>query len=144
MLNIHFYDKVNDYVRDKMKYKDLNFKILIESENYKEDSQLVVNRIIKILDERKAKNDNKVIINTNLRLGLSLENINKIAGSMVEAWAYEVSNGIRDDLNNPYDLKFISDNDINYNPALGTGQIQIKDIHYVTYQERKHGNFANY
>ena len=127
-----------------MKYKDLNFKILIESENYKEDSQLVVNRIIKILDERKAKNDNKVIINTNLRLGLSLENINKIAGSMVEAWAYEVSNGIRDDLNNPYDLKFISDNDINYNPALGTGQIQIKDIHYVTYQERKHGNFANY
>lgn len=26
--------------------------------------------------------------------------------------------------------------DINYNPALGTGQIQIKDIHYVTYQFR--------
>ena len=35
-----------------------------------------------------------------------------------------------------YDLKFISDTDICYNPALGTGQIQIKDIHYVTYQER--------
>lgn len=35
---------------------------------------------------------------------------------------------------NAYDLKFISDADINYNPALGTGQIQIKDIHYVTYQ----------
>ena len=34
------------------------------------------------------------------------------------------------------DLKFISDADINYNPALGTGQIQIKDIHYVTYQYR--------
>ena len=33
---------------------------------------------------------------------------------------------------NAYDLKFISDADINYNPALGTGQIQIKDIHYVT------------
>ena len=37
---------------------------------------------------------------------------------------------------NAYDLKFISDEDINYNPALGTGQIQIKDIHYVTYQFR--------
>ena len=33
-----------------------------------------------------------------------------------------------------YDLKYISDYDINYNPALGTGQIQIKDIHYVNYQ----------
>lgn len=37
---------------------------------------------------------------------------------------------------NEYDLKFISDSDINYNPALGTGQIQIKDIHYITYQYR--------
>ncbi len=37
---------------------------------------------------------------------------------------------------NAYDLKFISDADINYNPALGTGQIQIKDIHYVSYQYR--------
>ena len=37
---------------------------------------------------------------------------------------------------NAYDLKYISDADINYNPALGTGQIQIKDIHYVTYQYR--------
>ena len=37
---------------------------------------------------------------------------------------------------NAYDLKFISDDDISYNPALGTGQIQIKDIHYVTYQYR--------
>lgn len=37
---------------------------------------------------------------------------------------------------NAYDLKFISDSDINYNPALGTGQIQIKDIHYVSYEYR--------
>lgn len=81
-----------------MKYKDMNFKIPKESENYKKNSKLVVDRILKILDERKAKNDNKIIINTNLRLGLPLENINKIAGPMVEAWAYEVFNGIRDDL----------------------------------------------
>ena len=37
---------------------------------------------------------------------------------------------------NVYDLKYISDSDISYNPALGTGQIQIKDIHYVSYQKR--------
>jgi len=30
-----------------------------------------------------------------------------------------------------YDLKYISDRDLNYNPALGTGQLQIRDIHYV-------------
>ncbi|MDW2907244.1 hypothetical protein [Mesomycoplasma ovipneumoniae] len=37
---------------------------------------------------------------------------------------------------NAYDLKFIGDNDINYNPALGTGQIQIKDIHNVSFKRR--------
>lgn len=37
---------------------------------------------------------------------------------------------------NAYDLKFISDEDISYNPSLGTGQIQIKDIHYITFQYR--------
>ena len=43
---------------------------------------------------------------------------------------------------NAYDLKYISDSDINYNPALGTGQIQIKDIHYVTYQYRTTWQFC--
>lgn len=37
---------------------------------------------------------------------------------------------------NAYDLKFISDDDISYNPALGTGQIQVKDIHYISIQYR--------
>lgn len=224
-----------------MEYESMNFKIPKESENYIENSKMVVKKIIKILDERKKKKDNKIIINTNLKLGLPLENINKIAGPMIEAWAYEVFNGIRDDVNNTfnlinveaqkrlgmadiilqfgkndtaitgnvdvkataediessgkgpnitsfrrirtayvkdpdymfiilsikhkvysvknkethlmdgimeivdynaYDLKFISDDDINYNPALGTGQIQIKDIHYVTYQERTTWEFC--
>lgn len=174
-------------------------------------------------------------MNTNLKLGLPLENINKIAGPMIEAWAFEVFAGIRDDSNNnyslinveaqerlgmadiilqfkkdnfvltgnvdvkatstdipksgkspnitsfsrirsayvkdpdfmfivlsvkhrvysqrnktsglmdgimeivdynAYDLKFISDEDLSYNPALGTGQIQVKDIHYITFQYR--------
>lgn len=218
-----------------MKYEDLIFKIPKESATYREDSAFVIRQMTAILDQRKAVGDNKIIINTNLRKGLPLENINKIAGPMIEAWAEEVFSGIRDDMNNQYslinveaqerlgmadiilqfrkdtrvltgnvdvkatandipnsgkgpnitsfsrirtayvldpdfmfiilsikhkvyseknkatglmdgimevvdynayDLKFISDNDINYNPALGTGQIQIKDIHYVTYEYR--------
>lgn len=218
-----------------MKYEDLMFKIPKEAESYHEDSAFVIKQMTTILDTQKKIGDNKIIINTNLKLGLPLENINKIAGPMIEAWAGEVFSGIRDNLNNQYnlinveaqerlgmadiilqfkkgdkvltgnvdvkatandilnsgkgpnitsfsrirtayvtdpdfmfiilsikhkvyskknkdtglvdgimevvdynayDLKFISDADINYNPALGTGQIQIKDIHYVSYQYR--------
>ena len=218
-----------------MNYEDLIFKIPQESITYQEDSAFVIRQMTSILDHRKNVGDNKIIINTNLRNGLPLENINKIAGPMIEAWAAEVFSGIRDEMNNQYnlinveaqerlgmadiilqfkkdsrvltgnvdvkatandipnsgkgpnitsfarirtayvldpdfmfiilsikhkvysernrltglmdgimevvdynayDLKFISENDINYNPALGTGQIQIKDIHYVTYEFR--------
>ncbi len=218
-----------------MNYDDLIFKIPQESSTYKDDSEFIVQQIIDILDERKRVNDNKIIINTNLKLGLPLENINKIAGPMIEAWAGEVFSGIRDVNNNKYslinvesqarlgmsdiilqfrkndriltgnidvkatandipnsgrgpnitsfsrirtayvidpdfmfiilsikhkvyseknsisglmdgimeivdynayDLKYIGEADINYNPALGTGQIQIRDIHYVTYKYR--------
>lgn len=218
-----------------MKYEDLIFKIPVESDTYSEDSAFVIKQILSILKERSESGDNKIIINTNLKMGLPLENINKIAGPMIEAWAGEVFAGIRDNIDNEYslinveaqerlgmadiilqfkkngqvltgnidvkatandiegagkgpnitsfsrirtayvtdpdfmfiilsikhkvysernkitnlmdgvmevvdynayDLKFISDADINYNPALGTGQIQIKDIHYVTYQYR--------
>lgn len=218
-----------------MNYKELNFKIPVESPAYKEDSDFVIKRILQILDLHKRNCDDKIIINTNLKMGLPLENINKIAGPMVEAWALEIFSEIRDNTENEYklinveaqerlgmsdiilqfkkdcrfltgnidvkatandiansgkgpnitsfsrirtayvedpdfmfiilsikhkvyvqrnpetclmdgimqivdynayDLKFISDDDINYNPALGTGQIQIKDIHYVSYQYR--------
>ena len=218
-----------------MRYEDLDFKIPQESPTYREDSAFVIRQITDILGARKAAGDNKIVLNTNLKLGLPLENINKIAGPMLEAWAGEVFSGIRDDAHNryhlinveaqrrlemadiilqfrkgnailtgnvdvkatandiprsgkgpnitsfarirtayvkdpdflfiilsmkhrvysernkttglmdgvmevvdynAYDLKFIGDADINYNPALGTGQIQIKDIHYVTYQYR--------
>lgn len=218
-----------------MRYEDMIFKIPVESDTYREDSDYVIRQMTNILDERKKVGDDKIIINTNLVSGLPLENINKIAGPMIEAWAGEVFSGIRDNYDNEYclinveaqerlgmadiilqfrksgrvltgnvdvkataddipnsgkgpnitsfarirtayvldpdfmfiilsikhkvysernktsglvdgvmeivdyhayDLKFISDTDINYNPALGTGQIQIKDIHYVTYQYR--------
>lgn len=224
-----------------MEYKDLNFKIPIESSTYKEDSKFVIDSINSILEDRIKANNYKIILNTNLKMGLPLENINKIAGPMIEAWATEVFTEIKnisgnkyslinveaqqrlgiadiilqfkkdshsitgnidvkataDDIissgkspnitsfsrirtayvidpdfmfiilsikhkvycernketglmdgimemtaHNAYDLKYISDSDINYNPALGTGQIQIKDIHYVTYQYRTTWQFC--
>lgn len=218
-----------------MKYEDLKFKIPKESSSYVEDFNFVIRQIISILDARKNIGDDKIILNTNLRIGLPLKDINKIAAPLIEAWALEAFSGIRDidgnsynlinveaqerldmadiilqfkrndriltgnvdvkatsddipksgkspnitsfsrirtayvvdpdfmfiilsikhyvhSVKNPqtklidwimqitsynaYDLKFISDDDISYNPALGTGQIQIKDIHYVSYQYR--------
>ena len=216
-----------------MKYEEAIFKIPLESDNYKENSDFICKSIKSIIDLRIKEKTNRIVINTNLKFGLPLENINKIAGPMVEAWCGEVFSDIKDDANNSYnlinvevqqrlgvadiilqfkindnyctgnvdvkataedipnsgkgpnitsfsrirteyikdpdflfiilsvkhkvysqrndatmlvdgimeitdaqayDLKFISDYDINYNPALGTGQIQIKDIHYVSYQ----------
>ncbi len=218
-----------------LRYENLVFKIPKESPDYQRDSAFVIQQINSILDERKASNSNKIIINTNLKSGLPIENINKIAGPMIEAWVGEVFADVRDNADNvyslinvevqqrldmadvilqfrkgktvltgnvdvkatandipnsgkgpnitsfsrirtayvvdpdfmfivlsikhkvysernrdtglmdgimevvdynAYDLKFISEADISYNPALGTGQIQIKDIHYVTYQYR--------
>lgn len=87
-----------------MEYGDLIFKIPVESETYTKDSEFVISQITSILDERKQLKDNKIILNTNLKLGLPLENINKIAGPMIEAWAGEVFSGIRDDLKNQYNL----------------------------------------
>lgn len=53
-----------------MTYDDLIFKIPKESYSYKEDSDFVVRQIIAILDARKKADDNKIIINTNLKMGL--------------------------------------------------------------------------
>ena len=218
-----------------VKYDELKFKIPVESETYRDDSEFVTRMILAILDERRKANDNRIIINTNLKAGLPLKDINKIAGPLIEAWAFEVFAGIRDDDNNiyslinaeaqgrldmadiilqfrkgfsvltgnidvkatsddikksgkspnitsfsrirtayvtdpdfmfivlsikhkvysernkhtglvdgimaissynAYDLKFISESDLSYNPALGTGQIQVNDIHYVSLQYR--------
>jgi hypothetical protein len=43
---------------------------------------------------------------------------------------------------NAYDLKYISESDISYNPALGTGQLQIRDIHYVNIIKRTTWQFC--
>ena len=43
---------------------------------------------------------------------------------------------------NAYDLKHLSNQDISYNPALGSGQIQVRDIHYVTLERRSTWEFC--
>jgi len=67
-------------VLNLMQYEDMVFKIPIESETYQKDSEFVIQTIIDILKEQKKCRNNKIIINTNLKMGLPLENINKIAG----------------------------------------------------------------
>ena len=227
-----------------MKYEDLNLKKPQESEGYSASSHQAVESIESIVDEAVKSGQNKIVINTNLKLGLPMENINKIAGPFIEAWAQETFTTIKDDsankwnlINaeslerlhradillqfkkeaekdpvitaqvdvkataedfensgkspnitsfarirsayvedpdymfvilslkhkvysqrneetrlmdgimevvkyNAYDIKYLSDTDINYNSALGTGQIQIKDIHYVEVQKRSSWEFC--
>ncbi len=227
-----------------MDYNDLVFKIPEESPDYPECSAFVIAQIEAILRKVLAVGRDKIIINTNLRLGLPMENINKVAGPFVEAWAVEVFQDISSDPNNEfhlihveaqerlymadiilqfkrkrtvelgvtaevdvkataediagsgkspnitsfkrirtayikdpdymfvilslkhrvystrnestglmdgimevvghntYDLKYLTSSDLSYNPALGTGQIQVKDIHYVSTQSRTTWEFC--
>lgn len=227
-----------------MSYDDLELKKPIESDDYEECSGFVVCSIENIMKAAMDSGQNKIIINTNLKLGIPMENVNKIAGPFIEAWAFErFCDAFEDENNsyqlmnveagerlnmadvilqfqkvrkrqssvtanvdvkatskdiensgkspnitsfvrirsayvtdpdyifvilsikhkvfssrdentkmmmgvmeivdfNAYDLKYLSDSDISYNPALGTGQIQIKDIHYVTYQKRTTWEFC--
>ncbi|WP_208630079.1 S1 domain-containing protein [Gluconacetobacter entanii] len=227
-----------------MVYNDFDFKIPVESEDYAECSFDVTQRIESIIEDAIQSNRNKIFINTNLHLGLPMENINKIAGPFVEAWAYEifynekqrfdgkyslinvetrprlhmadvilqfkkkriVGNTVTAEVDvkataediegsgkspnitsfsrirtayiedpdyifiilslkhrvyskrnevsslmdgvmevvghNAYDLKYVSKSDISYNPALGTGQIQIRDIHYINQERRTTWEFC--
>lgn len=208
-----------------------------ESALYPKMSDGVCDAIRGIIKTAIDSGNNKIFIRTNLKLGLPLENINKVAGPFVEAWALEKFTEISDEVGNKYglvnaepgkrldpfdmilqfklkdmddyvsanvdskataediltsgrspnitsfarirneylsdpdyvfiilslkhkvfsekadndgitngimqivayhvyDIKYVSSKDLNYNPALGTGQMQIRDIHYVD-EERK-------
>lgn len=221
-----------------MEYDGLEFKIPEQCADYDDCSTFVTTAIKNIMKEAIKAERKKIIINTNLKLGLPMENINKIAGPFVEAWAVEVfqdvvedagnryslinveakerlnmadvilqfkrkrkiESGITADVDvkataedikssgkspnitsfrrirtayvedpdyifiilslkhrvystknaesglmdgimevvayNVYDLKYLSSADISYNPALGSGQLQVRDIHYVTLTNR--------
>jgi hypothetical protein len=219
------------------------YKIPKESPDYPESSAFVISRIAAIIQKAIEKKKNLIFIHTNLKRGLPLENINKVAGPFVEAWALEQFELIAEDLQNTfelinvqagrrldpfdvvlqfkrqhngsvytsanvdvkataediptsgkspnitsyarirteylndpdyifiilslkhrvygekdaagmtngimevtsyavYDLKYISAPDLSYNPALGTGQLQIRDIHYVSLEQRTAWEFC--
>jgi hypothetical protein len=85
-------------------YKKLDFKIPVESSDYSMCSDFVVDQIESIVKDSIQAGKNKIIINTNLKLGLPMENINKVAGPFVEAWAFEIFNDVLEDENNKYHL----------------------------------------
>lgn len=225
-------------------YDNLNLKKPKESDDYIECSDFVVNAVESIIKKAMDDGHNRIIINTNLRLGIPMENVNKIAGPFIEAWAHETFSEVLEDENNEYqlinveagerlnmadvilqfrrkrkrqssitanvdvkatsndiknsgkspnitsfarirtayikdpdylfvilsikhkvystrdhetkmmmgvmevvdfnayDLKFLSIPDISYNPALGSGQLQVRDIHYVTRENRTTWEFC--
>ncbi len=227
-----------------MTYDELELKQPIESEDYEECSDFILQSINKIMASAMDTGKNKIVINTNLKLGIPMENVNKIAGPFVEAWAFEIfSESLQDGLNDynlinveagerlnmadiilqfkktrkrcssvtanvdvkatsndiansgkspnitsfarirsayvedpdyifiilsikhgvyssrdestkmmmgvmevvdfkAYDLKYLADSDLSYNPALGTGQMQVRDIHYVSIQRRTAWEFC--
>lgn len=214
------------------------FKVPKQSSDYEQMSDFILNRIESIIGVAVKSGENKIFIRTNLKRGLPLENINKVAGPFIEAWALEKFETIADNLGNQYDLihveagkrldpfdiilqfkkknlkeeyvsanidvkataedikssgkspnitsyerirneyiddpdyifvvlslkhkvysekgdeagitygimevtscsvydlKYVGEKDLNYNPALGTGQLQIRDIHYVEVAKR--------
>jgi len=227
-----------------MNYDELELKKPKQCADYDDCSAFVINAIEAIVQSAIDAGRNKIIINTSLKLGLPMENINKIAGPFVEAWAVETFQTVLEDKNNiyslinveakerlymadvvlqfkkarktemgvtaevdvkataedietsgkspnitsfkrirtayvedpdyifvilslkhkvystrnaatglmdgvmevvaynAYDLKSLSVADISYNPALGSGQLQVRDIHYVKLEKRNTWEFC--
>lgn len=222
---------------------EIEFKVPQESTTYPLYSAFVAGQIGTIIKDAIENGRNRIFIQTNLKRGLPLENINKVAGPFVEAWAMEQFETIADEAGNAYqliyaqsgkrldpfdivlqfkmrdaahyvaadvdvkataedivssgkspnitsyarirseyvkdadyifiilslkhrvfsermaetgmtngvmevvssavyDLKYISERDLSYNPALGTGQLQIRDIHYVNLVSRTTWEFC--
>jgi hypothetical protein len=218
-------------------------KLPKETSLYPKMSDGVCRAIRAIMQEAIDSNNNKIFIRTNLKRGLPLENINKVAGPFVEAWVLERFEEISDKVGNRYglvnveagkrldpfdmilqfklkgindyvsanvdskataediltsgkspnitsfarirneyledadyiflilslkhkvfcekadndgitngimqvaayhvyDIKYVSSKDLNYNPALGTGQLQIRDIHYVEEEKKTTEQFV--
>jgi len=85
-----------------MEYDDLEFKIPKQCDDYNECSEFVTHSIEEIMQQAIESVRNQIVINTNLKLGLPMENINKIAGPIIEAWAFETFHAVMEDKNNKY------------------------------------------
>ncbi len=82
----------------------ITLKVPEESPDYPRCSAFVVERIYGIIQDSIDAKTNRIFIQTNLKRGLPLENINKVAGPFVEAWALEKFEDIADDVGNKYEL----------------------------------------
>lgn len=83
---------------------DVIFKVPQESPVYPDASKFIIQRISAIMRNSIEAKQNLIFIRTNLKRGLPLENINKVAGPFVEAWALEQFENVADDVNNEYEL----------------------------------------
>ena len=81
---------MNNFENQFTEYKKLDLKIPIESQDYNHLSNTVIQLIELIMTEAMDNAKNKIIINTNLKRGIPMENVNKIAGPFIEAWAFEI------------------------------------------------------
>lgn len=79
-------------------------KLPKESKLYPKMSDGACGAIRGIIKEAIDSGNNKIFIRTNLKRGLPLENINKVAGPFVEAWALEKFEEISDQVGNKYGL----------------------------------------
>ena len=82
----------------------IEFKIPDESPDYSLHSAFVIEQIASIIKDAIESGRNRIFIHTNLKRGLPLENINKVAGPFVEAWAMEQFEMIADNAENIYQL----------------------------------------
>ena|SRR5260221_2287469 len=82
----------------------ITLKMPEESADYPECSEYVVAQIQNIIQDAIRLKSNLILIHTNLKRGLPLENINKVAGPFVEAWAVEKFEDIAEDPKNKYEL----------------------------------------
>lgn len=83
---------------------DIDFKVPQESSDYSLHSAFVIEQIASIIKDAIENGRNRIFIHTNLKRGLPLENINKVAGPFVEAWAMEQFEMIADNAENIYQL----------------------------------------
>ena len=87
-----------------MSYETQNLKVPVESDDYSECSAFVIDAIKGLMTDALSSGRNKILIHTNLKRGLPMENINKVAGPFVEAWAVEVFQEAVEDQGNKYRL----------------------------------------
>lgn len=87
-----------------MTYESVELVEPEEASDYESCSDYVVHAINSIIADAINAGNNQITITTNLRHGLPLENINKIAGPIIEQWAFEAFSELHQDARNKYRL----------------------------------------